>query len=114
MAYDEHLANRVRDALSPRRTVTEKKMFGGVCFMLSGHMVCGIVDDKLMVRLAPEEAAARLTEPHVKPMDFTGRPLKGFLYVERGGTKTAAQLREWIERAAAFSKSLPAKTKTQR
>lgn len=114
MAYDEQLANRVRDALSPRRTVGEKKMFGGICFMLSGHMACGIVDDKLMVRLAPEDAVARLAEPHVKPMDFTGRPLKGFVYVERGGTKTAAQLKVWIERAAAFSESLPAKKKARR
>ena len=114
MAYDERLAERVRLALAPRRNVTERKMFGGVCFMLNGHMACGIVDDKLMVRLAHDVAASLMGSPHVKPMDFTGRPLKGFVYVERGGMRTAAQLRKWTERAAVYAESQPPKKKGRR
>jgi hypothetical protein len=113
VSYDEQFANRVRNALSRHRHVTEKKMFGGVCFMVSGHMACGIVDDRLMVRLAPAAAAMCLTEPHVTPMDFTGRPLKGFLFVGPGGTKATAQLRKWIERAVTFAESLPPPRKAQ-
>ena len=109
MAYDERLAERVRRALAPRRNVVEKKMFGGVCYLISGHMACGIVDDRLMVRLTPEDAEARLRERHVKPMDYTGRPLKGFVFVDAGGTKTAAQLKRWVECAAVYAESLPAK-----
>ncbi len=109
MAYDEKLAERVRRALAPRRNVAERKMFGGVCFMVDDHMACGIVMDMLMVRLSAGAAAASLTEKHVRPMDFTGKPLKGFLYVEADGIKTAAQLRKWVERAVAHAESLPAK-----
>jgi len=114
MAFDERLAARVQKALAPRRNVTERKMFGGVCYLLDGHMACGIVDNKLMVRGAAEDTAAWLRTPHVKPMDFTGRPLKGFVYVEHGGTKTAAQLKQWIERAAAFAESQPPKKNVKR
>jgi TfoX/Sxy family transcriptional regulator of competence genes len=114
MAFDERLAERVRRALAPRRNVVEKKMFGGLCYMVGNHMACGIVDDKLMVRLSAEAAAELLQVPHVKPMDFTGRPLKGFLYVEAGGIRTAAQLKRWIERAAAHAESLPPKKAARR
>ena len=114
MAYDEQLAERVRQALAPRRNVREKKMFGGVCYMVGEHMACGVVDDKLMVRLTPEECVARLREPHVGPMDFTGRPLRGFLFVHASGTKTNTQLKRWVERAAVFAETQPAKKKTRR
>lgn len=109
MAYSETLADRIRDAFGTRRDVEERKMFGGIAFMVGGHMCVGIVGDTLMVRLAPDEAAALLSRPHVRPMDFTGRPMRGFLYVDAPGLKTAKQLAGWIERAVAFGATLPAR-----
>jgi TfoX/Sxy family transcriptional regulator of competence genes len=100
MAYDEQLAERVRKALARRRNITEKKMFGGLSFLRNGKMLCGVLKDLLVVRVSPEEAGKLLQKAHVRPMDFTGRPIKGFLYVEPGGTKSAAQLAGWIERCA--------------
>lgn len=109
MAYSEALADRIRDAFGGRRDVEERKMFGGVAFMVGGHMCVGIVGDTLMVRLAAEDAAALLTRPHVRPMDFTGRPMKGFLYVDPPGIKTARQLTGWLDRAVAFAGTHPPK-----
>ena len=77
MAYDEKLADRVRGVLVDRRDVHEKKMFGGLAFMVRGHMCVGIVDRELMARIGPDASEKALTRPHVRPMDFTGRPLKG-------------------------------------
>ena len=105
MAYDEQLAERVRKALARRRNITEKKMFGGLSFLQNGKMLCGVLKDLLVVRLGPEEAGELLKKPHVRPMDFTGRAMKGFLYVERGGTKSAAQLAGWIGRCAKSASS---------
>ena len=104
MPYNEQLAERVRKALARHRDITEKKMFGGLSFLRSGKMLCGVLRDYLVVRVNPEEAAKLLQKPHVRPMDFTGRPMKGFLYVEPGGYKSAAQLSGWIERC---KKSVP-------
>ncbi len=111
MAVDERLLQRVRAALGRRRGVSEKRMFGGVAFMLRGHMCCGILGTTLMVRLAPDVAQALLSRKHVRPMDFTGRPLRGFLYVDAPAMRTAAQLRKWVDRAAAHAASLPPKRK---
>ena len=82
MAYDEGLAQRVREALSDRRGLSEKKMFGGLCFLVNGNMACGIVRDELMVRIGPAAYDHALAEPEAREMDFTGRALKGFVYVE--------------------------------
>ena len=109
MAYDEALAERVRQALAPRRDVEEKRMFGGVCFMVGGHMAVGVDKDRLMVRLSHEETARRLNEAHVSPMDFTGKPMRGFLFVAAPGVRTAAGVKRWVERAAAHAGTLPAK-----
>jgi TfoX/Sxy family transcriptional regulator of competence genes len=109
MAYDERLAERVRLALAPRRDVVEKKMFGGVCFMVAGHMCCGIVKNRLMIRLGSEQASSLLGTPHVLPMDFTGKPLRGFLYVEPKGIASSATLRTWVSRAVQFAESAPPK-----
>jgi TfoX/Sxy family transcriptional regulator of competence genes len=114
LPYDKKLAGRVRKILASRRNVLAKEMFGGVCFMIGGHMACGIVEDRLMVRLTQEEAAARLGEPHVKPMDYTGRPLRGFLFVGHDGIRTAAPLRQWVERAAAFAEARPPRKQARR
>lgn len=109
MPYDEKLTERVRNTLKPRRGIVEKKMFGGVAFMARGHMFCGIVEKDLMVRVGPKEYDAALARAHVREMDFTGRPLKGMVYVGSTGLRTAKQLQSWVERGLAFTRSLPAK-----
>lgn len=109
MAYDETLAERVRDALSPVPDVAEIKMFGGLCFMVRGHMAVGVNKDDLMVRLPEEEGEAALSEPGARPMDFTGKPMKGFLFVGPDGHRTDRQLRAWVDRSVAYSSSLPPK-----
>ena len=113
MAYDEDLADRVRAVLPAAEAVTERQMFGGLAFMLGGHMFCGVVQDTLMVRLGPEGADRALNQPHVRPMDFTGRPMTGMVFVEPGGLHGAA-LREWVTAAAAFARALPPKSATRR
>lgn len=84
-------------------------MFGGVAFMLRGHMCCGILGATLMVRLDPGEAQALLVPPNVRPMDFTGRPMRGFLYVDGPAIRTAGSLKKWVDRAVAHAAALPAK-----
>lgn len=106
MAYDEALAARIRQALDEWSGVAEKKMFGGVAFMLHGKMFCGVVKDDLMVRVGPEQHESSLAQPHVRPMDFTGRPMKGFLYVAPAGTRTVKEVAKWIQRGADFAASL--------
>jgi len=107
VAYGEDLADRVRAVLPPAEAVTERQMFGGLAFMLGGHMFCGVVRDALMVRLGPDGADRALNQPHVRPMDFTGRPMKGMVFVEPGGLHGAA-LREWVAAGAAFAIRGPA------
>jgi TfoX/Sxy family transcriptional regulator of competence genes len=109
MAYDDQLAVRVRDLLATRPGYSERKMFGGLCFMLNGHMCCGIVGDELMVRLAPDKYEDALARPHARPMDFTGRPMRGMVYVGTGGIEGDGALAEWVERGAGFAASLPPK-----
>lgn len=106
MAYDEGLAGRMRGALPGH--VTERKMFGGLCFLDRGNMCCGIVGDDLMLRMG-DGAEAALREPFTRPMDFTGRPMKGLLFVAAEGIADDDQLRDWTERALAFTGTLPAK-----
>jgi TfoX/Sxy family transcriptional regulator of competence genes len=103
--YDETLAGRLRKALGSRPDVSERKMFGGLAFLCHGRMCCGIIGDDLVVRVMAEDMPQVMKSPHVRPMDFTGRPLKGFVYVAPGGYKTAAALRTWVERALRFVES---------
>jgi TfoX/Sxy family transcriptional regulator of competence genes len=110
VAYDEELADRVRIVLADEPGLTERKMFGGLAFMLNGNMACGIVKDELMLRLGAEGADAALEEPHVRQMDFTGRPMTGMVYVEPAGLDDAG-LRRWVGQAAGFARSLPPKAK---
>jgi len=110
MAYDERLAERVRAVLKARRGITEKKMFGGLSFLLRGNMFCGIVADELMVRVGPDAYEAALAQRHARVMDFTGKPLRGYVYVAAAGIKGAA-LRPWVERGLDFARTLPAKKK---
>jgi hypothetical protein len=111
MAYDERLAERLRAIFATVPGAGEKKMFGGVCFLADGKMVCGTATADLMVRVGPDAYAAALKRPHTRPMDFTGRPLVGFVYVAPAGIKTAAALRGWVERALAYVATVPEKKK---
>ncbi len=81
MAYDEVLGDRVRELVAPQSESGEIKMFGGLCFTIAGNMCCGVVHDDLMLRLAPDDAERALSEEGVRPMDFTGKPMKGMVYV---------------------------------
>ena len=109
MAYDEQLAARIGDVLAPRSGVSERKMFGGIAFMIEGNMAVGVVDEDLMVRLAPEEAELALKEDGVRPMDFTGKPMKGFIFVGPEVTAEDNALAGWIDAGADFAASLPPK-----
>lgn len=110
MAYDERLAERIRACLGDRPDVRERKMFGGLCFMVRGHMACGIVKDDLMLRVGAERYEATLARAHARPMDFTGRPMTGLVYVAPAGFRTRAALAAWLDVATAHAESLPAKT----
>ncbi len=109
MAYDSELSDRVRTALEGHPGLTERKMFGGIAFMLNGNMCCGVINDDLMVRVGPEGFEDALAQPHARPMDFTGRPMKGFVFVGAEGTQTATTLKRWVLRGVAFAGSLPSK-----
>ena len=106
MAYSEPLANRVREALAREKGVEEKKMMGGLGFMIDGHMAVGIVGEELMVRVGPDEYRRALGRVHAREMDFTGRSTKGFVFVEPAGTRTKRSLASWVAPAVAFAKSL--------
>ncbi len=107
MAYDETVANRVREALSKHGDFAERRMFGGLAFMVRGHMCCGLVGNEIMVRVGPEGYANALAAPHARAMDFTGRPLTGLVYVSPAGFRTKRALDAWVERGLAFVLSLP-------
>ena len=107
MAYLESLAVRLRERLAGIPGSTERRMFGGLCFMISGRMCCGVVGDTLVVRVGPEGHEAALREPHARPMDFTGRPLLGFVYVAPAGLRSARALSAWITRAMDYASAAP-------
>ena len=109
MPYSKSLAARVRDVLAGSGGVVEKRMFGGVAFLLHGNMLVGVWNDSLIVRLGPDEGERALSQEHVGPFDVTGRPMKGWVMVEPDGLDTDVQLRDWIDRATSFVRMLPAK-----
>jgi TfoX/Sxy family transcriptional regulator of competence genes len=109
MAYDEGLAERIRGVLDEQPGVSEKRMFGGVAFLVKGHMSVGIVQDKLMVRVGPASYDRVLRERHARRMDFTGRPMKGFVYILPEGYETDADLERWVTLGVSYVTSLPAK-----
>lgn len=111
MAFDQGLAERLREYFSDRSDVEEKKMFGGLCFLLSQHMCCGIVGERLMARVGPENYEACLKRPHAQKMDFTGKPMKGMIYVAPAGISADADLAHWVNLCTAFVDSLPPKTR---
>lgn len=110
MAYSEDVANRVREALANADVMPiEKKMFGGLAFMVDGHMTVGIIGDELMVRVGKDAHEDALSQPHARTMDFTGKPMAGFVYVGTEGFAHDADLAAWVQRGLDFTGSLPPK-----
>jgi TfoX/Sxy family transcriptional regulator of competence genes len=109
MVFDERLADRVRKVLAEEVEASERKMFGGLSFMVRGNMCLGIVGDDLVVRVGPGRYDKALTRRDTRPMDFTGKPLKGYVYVGLEGYRSGKALRDWVNQALEFNKTLPAK-----
>ncbi len=109
MAYDEILAQRVYQLLKRRTGFSQRKMFGGICFMLHGNMCCGVTQNELMLRLGENNALKALEAPYTREMDFTGKPLKSMIYVEQPGFEEDESLRYWVNQAVKFVQSLPPK-----
>jgi len=107
VAYDDVAAERVRRVLSGRRDVVERKMMGGLCFMVAGGMCCSVSDRGLMVHVGPSALERALEEPHVRPVEMRGRQLRGFVRVEAAGYRTAAQLQRWVQRGLDFVSEKP-------
>jgi hypothetical protein len=107
MAYDEGLAQRIREQVAGQSGITEKKMFGGLSFLLNGNMACGVIKDELIVRVGPHSHA--VTQPHARPFDFTGRPMNGWVVVAPAGFESDPALHEWVEQGVTFARSLPPK-----
>jgi TfoX/Sxy family transcriptional regulator of competence genes len=115
MVFDEKLADRIRTTLARGEdAVTERKMFGGICFLVDGAMCCGVLKDELIVKVGPEEGDKALAKPHTRPFDFTGRPMAGMLYVAPGGTRTAASLEKWLKLGVAHARAKARSTSKRR
>jgi TfoX/Sxy family transcriptional regulator of competence genes len=109
MAFNENLAMDIRAVLAGQDGITEKKMFGGLSFLLNGNMACGVIQDELIVRVGPDGTDEALGQLHTRAFDFTGRPMKGWVVVEAGGYTSEADLKKWVRRGVNFAASLPAK-----
>jgi TfoX/Sxy family transcriptional regulator of competence genes len=107
MAYDERLAERIRGVLSSRENVTEKKMFGGIAFMVGGNMAVGVTRDELMVRVGPDAHDQALSQPHVRVMDMGNRPMRGMVNVAPAGVEDDADLARWVNAGADVAAALP-------
>ena len=109
MAYDEELAQRIRKSLAGKRNIEEKKMFGGIAFMHRGNMFIGVQKDELMVRVGKDQHEEAVSRPHARVMDFTKKPMVGYVYVKPAGFSKDADLKSWIDMAMNFSSTLPKK-----
>lgn len=109
MAYDESLAQRIRAALPAVPGLTEKKMFGGISFLVDGKLACGVSRNDLMVRIGQGATAAALEQPHVRMADMTGRPMKGWILVEPAGIQSDDDLTQWVTQGCTFAQALPSK-----
>jgi TfoX/Sxy family transcriptional regulator of competence genes len=109
MAYDEKLAQRIRLEMAAIQGIVEKKMFGGIGFLIHGNMACGVNGENLIVRVGPQQYEAALAEPHVGPFDMTGRPMTGWVVIAPEGCATEQSLSSWIQRGVAVAQSLPEK-----
>lgn len=111
MAFDEKLGDRLREVIAEHGDFTERKMFGGLAFMVRGNMCCGVIKDDLLVRVDPERSEELLKDKNARPMDFSGKPMKGFLYIAPPGVRTEKQLRRWADVGLSFVATLPTKSK---
>jgi TfoX/Sxy family transcriptional regulator of competence genes len=109
VAYDEALAGRVRVLLGAEPELGERAMFGGLSFLLGGNVACGVLGEELVVRVGPDAHEEALARPPARPMDFTGRPMAGWVYVAAAGVADEEALREWVEAGTRFAGSLPPK-----
>jgi|GEM_PF-302782 len=109
MAYDEILAQRIRSGLAGEKGCAEKKMFGGIAFLINDKMCCGVQNEQLVARINPADYDQALKQPHVQPMDFTGRPMRGYVYVAPAALPTARSLQTWLDQCMAHVRTLPAK-----
>lgn len=109
MGYDQGLAEKVRDLLEGKPGFSEKKMFGGVCFLIRGNMACGILNDDLIVRVGPQKYKDSLKLPNTRQFDITGKPMKGWVMVSSQGHRTKEKLAFWVEQGVTFALTLPAK-----
>jgi TfoX/Sxy family transcriptional regulator of competence genes len=109
MPYDEAIAERIRQVVAGWKNTSHKKMFGGVCHLLNGNMFCGVYKEFLILRLGEDAAADALEQEHVNVFDITGRPMRGWVMVDRKGFKSDAMLKKWLDQAKAFVAALPPK-----
>jgi len=109
MAYNEELAQRILEVLGPLPGLEAKKMFGGMCYLLRGNMLCGVVDERMIVRLGKERQAEGMTHPHTRPFDYTGKAMSGWLMVEPDGWQSEEDLADWVQVCLEFVRTLPAK-----
>ena len=109
MAYDEGLAQRVTELLEEKPEFNEKKMFGGICYLLNGNMACGVLNEDLIVRVGLERYENSLKSPHTRKFDITSRPMKGWIMVSPEGHDSDGDLSEWVQQGANFALSLPPK-----
>jgi TfoX/Sxy family transcriptional regulator of competence genes len=114
VAYNEELAERVRAALADRTDVEEKKMFGGLTFMVAGQMCCGVLKNDLVIRIEPAEFDALVAQPQVRPFDFSGRPMQGMVYVDNGALADPEALRTWVQRGTDYVSAHHAPAKRRR
>lgn len=109
MAYSETVAQRIRVMFEGSTMVAERKMFGGLAFMINGNMCVGVLDDLLVLRLGEEGTTKALQEPHTRPMDFTGTPMKSMIYIDPKGFASEKGLQQWMQKAIDFVLTLPPK-----
>lgn len=109
MGFNQGLAERLRVMVRKYRNVTERKMFGGLAFMLNNNMFIGITGDRLMARIGPAVYPEALNQPHVSEMDFTGKPMKGYVYIAPAGYESDQDLERWVTKCVDFVASLPPK-----
>ena len=109
MPYDEEIETRINKTISRWKDTDSKKMFGGVCHLLGGNMFCGVYKDFLILRLGEEEAKGALKSPFVRPFDITGKPMKGWVMVEKAGFRSDGALKAWLDKAKEFVGTLPSK-----
>jgi len=114
VAYDEALAERIRGVLDGQPSVEEKRMFGGLTFMVGGQMCCGVLKEELVVRIEPAQFDQLSAQPHVRPFDFSGRPMQGMVYVAQQGLTSDAALRQWVQRGLDYVSAHPAEAKRRR